>query len=1455
MEARLRQVGMVLSVCLGAGAAFAAAADVGPAARAIQEKQQALTRLRRRAVAGLQEQRTAERRTEPFRSLFLKLDEAVDGRTISVKLRRRAGKWLPGFGETEWRRGGFVHEVDAGGLSISDSALEGVLKIHLQDGTRHSLDVRAQIRDGDVRGLHKEAGTEREPLSINTIRGVAGVHGGDDWQAVTLRLFEALGGRELTLECFARNGKVFLDKCTARRWNTMAHVPDASGLTITGKAIRGDLKVRLLADKWVPGDGKAIDAIFRIDAAVEYGAIRGTFDFAGAKPHLGAVKGVVGGTARGLATESLSLPDAPTVSPDGKSPEELYAAAVAAEKQAVDEYHRIRAYVIATGTGLRFEAALDLSPARYPLRPEFDKGADAPLRSIQEHVDRLHAVAERWASAGNKNAHGFLTGRVTPDDPDFGPWYGDEPLAANEQGRPAMPEVSAKGRQQWRYVSGWQLFGPFPADPEPLLNTPPMPPLIHVPAAEYGKDGTPATDHMPQTKERMAWLPVRPERARTWPPVGSPDWWKEPFTKGWGPEFLFYAYAEVESPSRQEVWIAAQCFEHRDCFRAHHPQGKLWINDRLAWSSFRRIPPPDGPQATMKIFWRNGTGEYPLAARELQAPRAIFRTTLQQGVNRLLLEVHALPGRTDMPLPLGKGTLSASFSVHLCAAGAPRDASAAAALDEQKDRVWQRHPFDTGQVRGYRGNGHGTNPSAAPAAAWDPKTGVNVIWRTPMPDFSNGSPVLAADRVFTCADMHTLLCCRKSDGKILWTRECDPFEFIDKELGKKVAELKEQAKRAEALLGPLRQERQSLERAIEGEDTGEKAKQDLGKKIAALDERIDSLVPARRQHESLIRKYGLPKYLDCWGLCTGSSFSTPVTDGTHVWVRFGTGVIACFDLEGNRKWAFWTHLPGIYAHSPSPLLVNGKLIVKQNETALPAKQRKWPPRTSRLMAYHAATGDLLWETEVRDHGGRDQEGTPMPVRLTNGTELLDVVVTPAGQVIRADDGKRVIDELYLAAFGGNCSVAAEKDIVVFPLNYGYMAAVRLILIDRDTVGFAPYWEPTWVGGGMHAFWTAYWPVIHNGRVYNNGIVREHDLVYPVPWHMANVVDLHSGQRLQHVKPLMRDPGYGYCPPMAAGPYVFFSGSGGMTHRPGPPHQGEMAVMDTTLGAGEVVFRTTVDRMEGAPVFEGDRMYLRTHKWLQCIGIKGEEGNRYNNLMQARTLLEQFGSRPPLEPVLDVPLPKDLDAADGAPVVRLVPKQTPDRWLFCGPFPTDENRDILAPLGGCARARPGAGTKVTAGSVAHSFVPLDEKFIVESRGMHLVDLGGPAGKKPQTDSFFYTVLHHAAPGTYRFRISSWGAATVWLGGVEIAPHGLVRIPRGRFPMMVRSRLKTIPPFGRFGMSPAFLETRDPREQRRQWVESIVRRRHVLERILRLAPPDSTEARRAKTLLNAIKEKAV
>jgi len=64
----------------------------------------------------------------------------------------------------------------------------------------------------------------------------------------------------------------------------------------------------------------------------------------------------------------------------------------------------------------------------------------------------------------------------------------------------------------------------------------------------------------------------------------------------------------------------------------------------------------------------------------------------------------------------------------------------------------------------------------------------------------------------------------------------------------------------------------------------------------------------------------------------GYSSATPASDGDNVYVLFGTGVAACYDMEGNRKWIkMLEKSKHQWGHSASPLVVGDKLIVHIND--------------------------------------------------------------------------------------------------------------------------------------------------------------------------------------------------------------------------------------------------------------------------------------------------------------------------------------------------------------------------------------------------------------------------------------------------------------------------------------------------------------------------------------------
>jgi outer membrane protein assembly factor BamB len=94
-----------------------------------------------------------------------------------------------------------------------------------------------------------------------------------------------------------------------------------------------------------------------------------------------------------------------------------------------------------------------------------------------------------------------------------------------------------------------------------------------------------------------------------------------------------------------------------------------------------------------------------------------------------------------------------------------------------------------------------------------------------------------------------------------------------------------------------------------------------------------------------------------------SSSPSPVTDGKHVWVVTGNGAVTAFDMAGNRVWQ--RNLQREYGrfglnwgYASSPMLYQGKLIVQ----VLHGTHTTDP---SYIVAFDSLTGKPLWRQERR----------------------------------------------------------------------------------------------------------------------------------------------------------------------------------------------------------------------------------------------------------------------------------------------------------------------------------------------------------------------------------------------------------------------------------------------------------------------------------------------------------
>ena len=118
------------------------------------------------------------------------------------------------------------------------------------------------------------------------------------------------------------------------------------------------------------------------------------------------------------------------------------------------------------------------------------------------------------------------------------------------------------------------------------------------------------------------------------------------------------------------------------------------------------------------------------------------------------------------------------------------------------------------------------------------------------------------------------------------------------------------------------------------------------------------------------------------------SSPSPVTDGNHVWVMTGTGMLRAFDFSGKEQWsrdiqADYGRFGLNWGYASSPLLFEGALYV-------PVLHGMKTDDPSYLLKIDAATGETIWRVE----------------RPTNAImESPDAYITPA---LLEYDGKREI---------------------------------------------------------------------------------------------------------------------------------------------------------------------------------------------------------------------------------------------------------------------------------------------------------------------------------------------------------------------------------------------------------------------------------------------------------------
>ncbi len=367
---------------------------------------------------------------------------------------------------------------------------------------------------------------------------------------------------------------------------------------------------------------------------------------------------------------------------------------------------------------------------------------------------------------------------------------------------------------------------------------------------------------------------------------------------------------------------------------------------------------------------------------------------------------------------------------------------------------------------GYGGpEGSRVFPDENPPTKFDHTTGQGVLWETPLPVWSNSSPLFVAGKVFVTVEtgpenvFPMLICLDAATGRILWQREVDHLSAITSDKAK-------QAELRKKIRAYFDRESELISRARGG---GSSPKRDKNQK--KLQRKLYAEMGLMRDN---FRRGG---YCNSYP-CMGEAYGTPVTDGQFVYVATLWGGFACFDFDGNRKWVAHEKANRHTWCNPgrSPILWKNQLIYNGGGT---------------MRSFDKNTGKLLWKHE--DPKGAYGIVTPAVVTIGDRDVLLaagpSAYLLPEGKPLQVEgwvsEGMQILvhpekpDIAYFCGSGEHCGWKNKGRAEIQP-----PAAFRFSL-SGDTLVGKVLWHGGDLEGGKRAWGgNAPWMVVKDGKFYH-----------------------------------------------------------------------------------------------------------------------------------------------------------------------------------------------------------------------------------------------------------------------------------------------------------------------------------------------------------------------------------
>ncbi len=431
----------------------------------------------------------------------------------------------------------------------------------------------------------------------------------------------------------------------------------------------------------------------------------------------------------------------------------------------------------------------------------------------------------------------------------------------------------------------------------------------------------------------------------------------------------------------------------------------------------------------------------------------------------------------------------------------------------------------------------------------------NILWKTPLENWSNASPILVGDRLYFTQEPSTLLCSNTATGDILWKREINQVELLglSEEEKAQAVNLREQSEAYRKELNRLTNDLRRLRRRSDQDPTNEQLKQE----VESLNEVRRELNRKRRELTNN-EKFGVSAVVPSHRTNGYASF-TPISDGKRVYTSFGQGMLVAYDFEGNEVWKKRMNPPDhSWGGSTSPLIVDGKLIVRFDD----------------YVALDPNNGQELWRTP-----SEVVFGTPSVFKVEGQSFLF----TPRGEVIRISDGTIIQDGLVILHKEYPWSVMGTPAIengVIFTARGmetggadGHVHALRVpsALGELFETGLRQIWHQD-----VHAKRYYASPIVHEGLVY----VISADFV-------LTALEADSGEKV-YEKKIEGLRGTAYTGLTLAGDTLFFASDQGI-------------LVAAALGREyKELGRSQFEQLRSTPIFQNNIAYLRTYENLYAI---------------------------------------------------------------------------------------------------------------------------------------------------------------------------------------------------------------------------------------------------------------